>query len=161
VIATEADYYPLVLLDMGQQGRSEDDFARMFESFRKVNERATKDTTRHVLVGVTYAPLSAKERKMVALQSNTFSRREFALWSCVVLVIQNHAIRGMVTALGWMIPNIPRIETAASTDLAVPLAAAQLRKQGIDYPADRVQAALEWFRRQREAGAAEPGHASG
>jgi hypothetical protein len=152
VIATQADYYPLVLLDLGKVGRSEDDFERMFASFRDVNKKARKARTRHILVAVTHAPLTATERKMVVERSNAFSKNDFALWSGVVLVIQNHVIRGMVTALGWMIPNIPQIESAPTTDLAVPLAAAQLRKQGIDYSLDQERAALEWFRRQRTEG---------
>jgi hypothetical protein len=149
VIATAADYYPLVLLDMGDVGRTEGDFDRMFETFRGVNERAAASRTRHALVAITRNLLTASERRMVVERSNRFPRSDFDLWLGVVLVIQNQAVRGVVTALSWMIPGIPPMLTAPTTELAVPLAVAHLRKNGIVYPADHVDPVLEWFRRQR------------
>jgi hypothetical protein len=150
VIATEADYYPLVLLDMGDTGRSEDDFDRMFEAFGRVNQRAAAKGTRHVLVAVTRNLLTASERRMVAERANRFPRTDFDLWLGVVLVIQNPAVRGVVTALSWMIPGIPPMTTAATTELAVPLAVAHLQKNGIAYPDAYAERVREWFRRKRE-----------
>jgi hypothetical protein len=154
LIATATDYYPLVLLDMGDVGRSQDDFDRMFETFRRVNERGVAGGTRHVLVAITRNLLTASERRMVVDRSNRFPRSDFALWLGVVLVIQNQAVRGVVTALSWMIPGIPPMLTAPTADLAVPLAVAHLRKNGVAYPAGRDDHVLEWFRRQRELPAA-------
>jgi hypothetical protein len=135
---------------MGDVGRSQDDFDRMFETFRGVNARAAANGTRHVLVAITRNLLTASERRMVVERSNRFPRSDFDLWLAVVLVIQNQAVRGVVTALSWMIPGIPTMITAATTDLAVPLAVAHLTKNGIAYPPPHVDHVLQWFRRQRE-----------
>jgi hypothetical protein len=154
VIATAADCYPLVLLDMGDVGRSEDDFDRMFDTFRRVNERAAAGRTRHVLVAITRNLPTASERRMLVQGANRFPRSDFERWLGLVLVIQNQAVRGVVTALSWMIPGIPPMLTAPTTELAVPLAVAHLRKNGIAYPAAQADHVLEWFRRQRELPAA-------
>jgi hypothetical protein len=139
---------------MGDVGRSEDDFDRMFETFRRVNERAAAGGTRHVLVAITRNLLNVSERRMVAERSNRFPRSDFERWLGVVLVIQSQAVRGVVTALSWMIPGIPPMLTAPTTDLAVPLAVAHLQKNSVAYPAADVGHVLEWFRRQREVPAA-------
>jgi hypothetical protein len=154
VIATEASHYPLVLLDMGDVERSEDEFDRMFEALARVNQRAAARGTRHALVAVTRNLLTASERRMVVERANRLPRSDRELWLGVVLVIQNQAVRGLVTALSWMIPGIPSMITAATTDLAVPLAVAQLQKNGIAYPAAHVEPVKEWFRRQGEIPAA-------
>jgi hypothetical protein len=105
-------------------------------------------------VAITRNLLNASERRMVVERSNRFPRSDFARWAGVVLVIQNQAVRGLVTALSWMIPGIPPMLTAPTTDLAVLLAVAHLQRNGVAYPAEHVDRVLEWFRRQRELPAA-------
>jgi hypothetical protein len=150
VIAIEAEFYPLVLLDLGRVGRTPEDFRRMFATFRVVNQRAIQERSRYVLIARTQEAPTAGERKIIVDEANRFSTDEYKLVSSLVLVIQNSIVRGVVTALGWMIPNIPPLEAARTTDAAVQSGVSHLRGLGVHYPAELAEKASQWFRRNEE-----------
>jgi hypothetical protein len=147
VIAVDPAYFPLLLLDMGHAGRTAGDFDRMFEAFRAANQRARAEGKRYVLVAVTRDVPNPGERKMIVDRSNQFTADDHKLVGGVVLVIQNSIIRGAVTVLGWMIPRMGRFEAVSTTDEAVDLAAASVRKLGMDCPNVLADRAKLWFRR--------------
>src|SRR5262245_48233787 len=119
---------------MGRAGRTQDDFRLMFSAFRDANQRAIKERGRYVLVAITQEAPTAAERRIIVDEANRFATNEYKLVASVVLVIQNSIVRGVVTALGWMIPQIPPLEVAPTSQAAVELAVAQLRKRGIEHP---------------------------
>jgi hypothetical protein len=147
VIAVDVGHFPLVLLDMGHAGRSRDDFDQMFDAFRAANDMARKTGKPYVLVAVTRDVPNPGERKMIVERANTFTHDDHKLVGGVVLIIQNGIIRGAVTVLGWMIPRMGRFEAVSSTDEGVEAGVRLVRKLGLDYGAERVERAKQWFRR--------------
>jgi hypothetical protein len=145
-VAVEAQYFPLVLLDMGGVGRAPDDFREMFEGFRAANRRAIAEKARWVLVATTSAMPTAIERKIIIDEANTFSREEHRLVETAVLVIPNGFVRGAITLFGWTIQHLCPLGAAATTDAAVAMAAERVRKLGIEYPEERAVQAAQWFR---------------
>ncbi len=145
MIAVCLDYCPFVLLDLGDTDRTEADFHAMFASLRESHARARKNMTRHVFVGVARAVPSARERKLIASLSNQVPVADRALFVSSVLVVQNPIIRGVITALGWLVPGLPPFECVESTGQAVPAAAAILRKHRISFREEDMQRAAAWF----------------
>jgi hypothetical protein len=147
VVRLEVKYFPLVLLDLGDSDRTPDEFRDAFGQFHEVNRRARADGRRWVLVAATESPPGAIERKVIAEESNKFTREDQKLCAASVLVIPNGIIRSLVTALGWMIPNMSPLAPAPTTDAAVDVAIERLRAIGIDCPKEEGYGAKRWFQR--------------
>jgi hypothetical protein len=145
-VAVEAQYFPLVLLDLGGAGRTSEDFRAMFDGFRAANRRAIAQRGRWVLVATTTAMPTAVERKAIIDEANTFSREEHGLVETAVLAIPNGFVRGVITLFGWTIHHLCPLAAAATTDAAVEIAAERVRKGGVEYPAERAAEAAQWFR---------------
>jgi hypothetical protein len=145
MISVCLDYCPFVLLDLGGTDRNDADFHAMFASLRESHARARKANTRHVLVGVAPVTPNARERKIIATESNKVSVADRALFVSSVLVVQNPVIRGVITALGWLVPGLPPFECVESTAHAVPAAAAVLRKHRIPFREEDVPRAAAWL----------------
>jgi hypothetical protein len=145
MISVCLDYCPFVLLDMGAGDRTDADFHAMFAALRESHARARKNMTRHVLIGVAPLAPNARERKIIAAESNKVPVADRALFVSSVLVVQNPIIRGVITALGWLVPGLPPFECVESTGHAVPAAAAVLRKHRIPFGEDDVRRASIWL----------------
>jgi hypothetical protein len=147
MIAFNADEYPLVLLDMGGSDRTVDDVRRMIASFGMVNERARRSKTRYVVIGRTQQHPTAQERRAIAEEANRFSAEDRALCDAAVIVVPNSVLRGVMTALGWLMPSFGAIiELAPSTDRAVDQALARLRAMGLEADVEKGRRASRWFR---------------
>jgi hypothetical protein len=147
VVRLEVKHFPLVLLDLGDSDRAPDEFREAFAHFHEVNRRAKAEGKRWVLVAATDSPPSAIERKIIAEESNKFSREDQKLCAASVLVIPNGIIRSIVTALSWMIPNMAPLVPAPTTDAGVDVAVERLRAIGIEYPKGEAHSAKRWFER--------------
>jgi hypothetical protein len=147
MILLEAKHFPLVLLDLGGPGRTPDDLRGVFAGFREVNGRASVERKRWALIAVTDTPPNAIERKIISDESNKFSPAEHALTVTAVLVIPNGIIRSVITALGWMIPKMAPLSSAATTGAAVDVAVERLRAIGLDCKREDVDQAKRWFLR--------------
>jgi hypothetical protein len=145
-IALELSCFPLLLLEMRAR-RTPDDLRAMFDGFRAANRRALAEKVRWVLVATTGSAPTASERRSIIDEANKFSRREHEICQAAVLVIPNDFVRGFVTLFSWMIPNLSPLLAAATTDAAVELAVARLRKIGAQYPPELARRAAEWFHR--------------
>jgi hypothetical protein len=150
VVEFEAKYFPLVLLDLGGSDRNPEELRGAFARFHEVNARAKAEGTRWVLVAVTDTPPSAIERKVIAEESNKFSKEDHALTVAAVLVIPNGIIRAMVTAIGWMTRTAP-MAAAPTTSDAVDLAVERLRGFGLDCAQQQADGAKGWFLRNVSA----------
>jgi hypothetical protein len=151
MVHLEAKHFPLVLLDLGGDGRTPDDLRGVFASFREVNGRAAAERKRWALIAVTDTPPNAVERKVISDESNKFSPAEHALTVAAVLVIPNGIIRSVITALGWMIPKMAPLASAPTTSAAVDLAVERLRAIGLDCQPRDVDQAKRWFLRNESA----------
>jgi hypothetical protein len=151
MVELETKHFPLVLLDLGGEGRTPDDLRGVFAGFRDVNGRAAAERRRWALIAVTDTPPNAVERKVISDESNAFSPAEHALTVAAVLVIPNSIIRTMITALGWMIPKMAPLASAPTTSAAVDLAVDRLRAVGLDCTAGDVDQAKRWFLRNESA----------
>jgi hypothetical protein len=147
VVRFETKHFPMVLLDLGDSDREPDEFRGAFAHFHEVNRRSRAEAKRWVLIAVTDSPPNAVERKIIAEESNKFSREDQKLCAASVLVIPNGIIRSLVTALGWMIPNMAPLAPAPTTAAAVDVAVERLRAIGIEYPKDEAHYAKRWFQK--------------
>jgi hypothetical protein len=145
MISVCLDYCPFVLLDLGGTDRNDADFHAMFASLRESHARARRDKTRHILVGIAPTTPSARERKIIAAGSNEVPAADRALFVSSVLVVQNPIIRGVITAIGWLVPGLPPFECVESAADAVPAAAAILRKHRIPFGEQDVLRAAVWL----------------
>lgn len=146
MIAVESKHFPLVLLEMGVE-RTPDEIRAMFVDFREVNRKAAAAMSRWVLVAATDGVPNALERKIIADESNKFSKSDHAACGASVLVISNGLVRQVVTFLQWLIPALSPLATAPTTDAAIDVAVERLRSMGIDLPGDLAEGARQWFRR--------------
>jgi hypothetical protein len=145
MISVCLDYCPFVLLDLGAADRTDADFHAMFASLRESHVRARRDKTRHILVGVAPTTPNARERKIIAAGSNQVPPADRALFVSSVLVVQNPIIRGVITAIGWLVPGLPPFECVESPAHAVPAAAAILRNHRIPFREEDMRRASVWF----------------
>jgi hypothetical protein len=145
MIAVCLDYFPFVLLDLGDANRTEADFHAMFASLRESHARARKDATRHVLIGVAPLAPNARERKVIAMGSNQVPVADRTLFVSSVVVVPNALFRGAMTAIGWLVPGLPPFECVETAAQAVPAAAALLRKHGIPFRGEDMARAAVWF----------------
>jgi hypothetical protein len=145
MISVCLDFYPFVLLDFGGTDRTEEDIDAMFASMRESHARARKASTRHVLIGVAGAIPNARERKLIATAANRVPVADRALFVSSVIVVPSPIIRGVITALGWLVPGLPPFECVPSAAAAIPTAAAILRKHGIPFREELVARATVWL----------------
>jgi hypothetical protein len=146
-IALQLELFPLVLVDMGGPERTLDDVRAMFEGFRAVRQRCVAERIRWVLVASSKEMPTAVERKILVDESNKLTPAEHKLCVACVAVIPHGFVRGVITALSWMIPNVSPIVAAATTDAAVDIAVDRLQRAGIDIPSEAVVRAADWFHR--------------
>jgi hypothetical protein len=149
VVQLEVAHFPLVLLDMGRAERAQEEVRAIFDDFRAVRRRCVDECTRWVLVATTEAMPNAVERKILADESNKLTRAEHELCVACVAAVPNGFVRGIITMLGWMVPNVSPLAAAPTTDAAVAMAVDRLRDAGIDVPVSHATQAAEWFRRWR------------
>jgi hypothetical protein len=157
MIEVSLDYYPFVLLDLGVADRSEEDYRRMFAALHSANARALREKSRHVLVGVAPTIPSARERQIIGVLSKEVPAEERACFVTCVLVVPSALVRGVVTALGWLIPGLPSFVCVQTRADAVPAAAECLRKHHIEFRDGDMHLASRWFtRRQQDVEARAP-----
>ncbi len=150
-IAMVDDHFPIVLLDMGSSGRTEDEFRKFFETSRAIRQRATREKTRYVSIVMTEALLDARERKLIAEYSNSLPAEHMAGYIGCVLIIPNGVLRGIITALTWVIPRLPPLAGVRTAEEAVQTATDMLKKSQIRYTDDQARGAAMWLR-ARSAG---------
>jgi hypothetical protein len=147
MIAFSSDDYPLVLLDMGRVSRTDFELLHMFAEFRRTNERARASKTRYVLVAMTRLSPGAHERRIIATEANSFSASDRALCAAAVIVVQNSLLRGVMTALGWLMPSFGSLmEVVPNSDRAIEVAAAHLVELGVALSAEQTRRATAWLR---------------
>jgi hypothetical protein len=159
MIDVSLEYYPFVLLDLGGTDRDEAAFRRMFDVLHEANVRGTRDRTKHVLVVVAQAAPSARERQLIAAYSNKVPIEERACFLGCVAVLANPLLRGVATAIGWLVPGLPPMKYVETTAEAIPAALELLRKHGQAYREADAQLAARWFTRP-DARVAAQSHAS-
>jgi hypothetical protein len=146
MIAFSMDEYPLVLLDMGGADRTTDDIRALFAGFHSVNHRARGTQSRYVIIGMTRLTPTAQERRVIAEEANRFSPSDRALCAGAIIVVQNSLVRGVMTALGWLMPSFRSIiELAPNTGRAVEIAAGRLRAMGTPLSDAQVARVNKWF----------------
>jgi hypothetical protein len=146
MIAFSMDEYPLVLFDLGGADRTPSELRDAFARFRNVNQRARGTNARYVIIAITRLTPTAQERRIIAEEANRFSAADRALCACAVIVVQNSLIRGVMTALGWLMPSFRSIiELAPSTGRAVEIAAGRLQGLGTPLGADQLVRVKQWF----------------
>lgn len=146
-IAVTPIYFPIVLLDMGGPDRTEADFLVMFEALHQANLRAMREKMRYALIAMTAKNPNAAERKLIAELSNKVSAEERSNTLVSVCIVSNPFIRGTLTALSWLIPELlPTVVPAATIEAAVELAVLHLNKHGIPHNRGNADLATRWLR---------------
>jgi hypothetical protein len=148
-VQLEVAYFPLVLLDLGRAERTPDEVRGIFDAFGTIRRRCVDESVRWVLVATTEDMPSAVERKILIDESNKLTRPEHELCVACVAVIPNGFVRGIITVLGWMVPNVSPLAAAPTTDAAIEIAVDRLRDAGIDVPGSHASEAAGWFHRGR------------
>jgi hypothetical protein len=151
MIRIHTDCYPFVLLHLGAAPRSADALRLAFGEIHEINVRAQRTGTRHVIIAMAHDYPNAGERKLIAECSNGLAPWEIALCVMSVVVIPNGLMRGALTALSWLIPNMAPLDSAATSDRAIELAGRHLRKHGIAYDRGDADAAARWLRDRQRA----------
>jgi hypothetical protein len=154
VVQVEIAHFPLVLLDMGRAERSPDEVRAIFDAFRTIRERCIAERVRWILVATTDDMPTAVERKILIDESNKLTRAEHQLCVGCVAAIPNGFVRGIITVLGWMVPNVSPVSAAPTTDAAIDMAVDRLRAAGIAVPLERAARASEWFYRDKSSAVA-------
>jgi hypothetical protein len=144
-IAMADDHFPFVLLDMGRSGRTDEDFERFFATSKVIRERAKREKTRYVMIAMSQALLDARERKLVADYARTLPPEHTAGYVGCVLILPNGVMRGIITALTWLIPRLPPLAAVRAPDEAVRAAADLLRKHDIAYSPEQAAGAAKWL----------------
>jgi hypothetical protein len=162
MIAFSMDEYPLVLFDMGGADRTATEIRDAFAGFRNVNNRARGTNSRYVIIAMTRLTPTAQERRVIAEEANRFSPADRALCACAVIIVQNGLVRGVMTALGWMMPSFRSIiELAPSTGRAVELAASRLQALGTPMSEEQIRRAQKWFGDSERGGSIRPAGTAG
>jgi hypothetical protein len=149
VVQLEVAYFPLVLLDLGRAERTLDEVRAIFDGFRTIRRRCVDESTRWVLVATSEAMPNAVELKILVDESNKLTPAEHDLCVACVAAVPNGFVRGIITLLGWMVPNVSPLAAAPTTDAAVEMAVDRLRDAGIDVPGSHASQAAEWFHQWR------------
>lgn len=108
-----------------------------FENHAKLLERARANREPFVLVTDTFATKqpSAKARKLIADLTNAQPAYATTLIVGSVIVLESAILRGVVTALGWILPRMADSESIATIGAAVDRALQLLDRNGIQRPA--------------------------
>jgi hypothetical protein len=147
VVQLEDAHFPLVLLDMGQAERTQVEVRAIFDDFRAIRQRCVAERVRWILIATTEAMPNAVERKILVDESNKLTRPEHELCVGCIAVVPNGFLRGLITVLGWMVPNVSPVAGAPTTDAAIEMAVDRLRDAGIVVPEEQAAGAAEWFYR--------------
>jgi hypothetical protein len=145
----EVAHFPLVLLDMGGEERTLDEVRGIFDGFRAIRRRCVDESTRWVLVATSEAMPNAVERKILVDESNKLTPAEHHLCVACVAAVPNGFVRGIITLLGWMVPNVSPLAAAPTTEAAVGIAIDRLREAGVEVSVSHAMQAAEWFHRWR------------
>jgi hypothetical protein len=151
VVELEVAHFPLVLLDMGRAERSPEEVRAIFDAFHTIRGRCLAERARWILVATTEDMPTAVERKILVDESNKLTRPEHELCVGCVAVIPNGFVRGIITLLGWMVPNVSPVTAAPTTDAAIDMAVDRLRDAGIAVPLEQAARAADWFHRERSS----------
>lgn len=108
-----------------------------FEVHATLLERARSNKEPFVLVTDTFATKqpAAKARKLIADLTNAQPAYAASMTIGSVIIIENAILRGVVTALRWILPRMAESETVGSVAGAIDYANATLGKHGIQRPA--------------------------
>jgi hypothetical protein len=162
MIAFSMDEYPLVLLDMGGADRTTEDIRAFFAGFHNVNDRARATKSRYVIIGMTRLTPTAQERRVIAEEANRFSPGDRTLCAGAIIVVQNSLVRGVMTALGWLMPSFRSIiELAPNTGRAVEIAADRLRAMGTPLSGVQIGRVQKWFAETSRAPSIRPAGTGG
>jgi hypothetical protein len=162
MIAFSMAEYPLVLFDMGGGDRTPTQLRAAFAGFRNVNDRARGTNSRYVIIAITRLTPTAQERRIIAEEANRFSAADRALCACAVIVVQNSLVRGVMTALGWLMPSFRSIiELVPSTGRAVEVAASRLQALGTPIGAEQIARVTQWFGDRDRTGSMRPSGTGG
>jgi len=147
VLALNVDEYPLILQkDVGTTRHTEDEILRMYATFRDLNARAHVSQTRYVVVSMSLRIPDARERQILADEANRLAATDGIYCEKAIAVVESALQRGLITALGWLMPRFGSlIEVAPTIERAVDLGAERLGAIGIKVNADQKQRALRWF----------------
>jgi hypothetical protein len=151
VVQLEDAHFPLVLLDLGRAERSPEEVRAIFDGFHTIRRRCIAERVRWILVATAEDMPTAVERKILVDESNKLTRAEHELCVACVAAIPNGFVRGIITLLGWMVPNVRPVAAAPTTDLAVDMAVDRLREVGIEVPLEQAARAADWFHRERSS----------
>ena len=109
---------------------------RYFDASDDLFVRARKERTRFVLV--TDAALagrpSPKVRKLIADETNAQPSDALELTLGSIIVVENALIRGVVTALTWILPRLRDSQTVGSIEHAIDVALRTLDDARIPHP---------------------------
>jgi hypothetical protein len=139
MMSVTTEFYPFVLQDLGTAERSEGDFVRIFTEIAELNREADRTGTHHVMISTTGNGLSATERKHVArLWKEMLATPHHALLRCYA-VLPDALTRGAFTAVKWLVPAMSEAVGVATSEEAIELASALLRRNGVVFSASHVQ----------------------
>ncbi len=147
MITVSIDHFPFVLLDMGATPRTEQDILSLFTAFDEVAKRAERDATRYVILATTRDTMSAGERQMLAKNANRISRKTMDLCLAGICIFprSTRLLRGVLTALSWLIPVVPPLLSVTTVKEGNDLAQAVLRKHSVRFPAEGPVACARWL----------------
>lgn len=116
-----------------------------FDNHARLLERARANREPFVLVTDTFATRqpSAKARKLIADLTNAQPEYATSLLVGSVIVLESAILRGVVTALGWILPRMADSESIATIGAAVERALALLDRNGIARPSGLSAATYE------------------
>ena len=134
-IVVDSQYWPVVFATwVGEPNESA--VTRYFEASEPLWARARKERTRFVLVtdaARTGRP-NAKVRKLIADKTNAQTPDTQDLAAGSIIVVENALIRGVVTALGWILPRLKDSTIVGGIEEAVTTALRLLDEQGLARP---------------------------
>jgi hypothetical protein len=148
MITVLADHFPFVLLDMCDSPRAEEDFRGLFVAFEEIAQRAEREGIRYVILAMTRDTMTAGERRLLASHANRLSRKTMSLCIAGIGIFPRSSalLRGVLTAISWLIPGIPPLLPVASVEEGADLAQSLLRKHDVPYETDDAAFSARWLR---------------
>jgi hypothetical protein len=128
--------YPFILQGFPLGPKTEPALRELFQRMSEIAQRAVESGTVHVVVALGDEHFTAAERKVIAECMSQAPRVEAERVVGAFAVIENPFARGVLTALRWLAPNVIPVVAAGTTDEAIELAKACLRRAGVDVHAD-------------------------
>jgi hypothetical protein len=135
IVVLDAQYWPVVFATWIDEP-SEGAVTRYFEANEKLLTRARSSRERFVVVtdtAHTKRP-SAKVRKLIADKTNAQPKDAVELTMGSIIVVESALIRGVVTALTWILPRMKDSEILGSISEAIDRALAILDSKGVARP---------------------------